>query len=253
MALTRILLDAGAFINAKSKKIITIDFFGCPGMTALALATKYNRIESVKLLLDRGAKVDIKNSEGDTAYDIAVKNANGQLADILFFKNSAAFNQGFAYVFYMCLVALPFVSCAIWLYMNYILFYTIHESTFIVSLSLGLAWFFSFNMYNSIPLIKAICLISSIDCALIWQWVWAWGTASDTSVAYVENVTNLPPVSVEMRMIFCAIFTWLCLNVAWIIEPLLRKYFGWRHYLVIWLIGLWSTWNRFKTSDANVR
>lgn len=41
------------------------------GMTALHMASKYNRIEIVNLLLDFGASVDSKSTDGSTALHIA--------------------------------------------------------------------------------------------------------------------------------------------------------------------------------------
>lgn len=55
----------------------------CGSDTALMTAAKYGRTEMAKELLKKGAKKSLKNSYGETAKDIAVKNKNLDLAKIL--------------------------------------------------------------------------------------------------------------------------------------------------------------------------
>ena len=57
----KLLLDAGAPINDTEPT----------GGTALMVAAKQNRLEVVRLLLDRGAAVGLKSNEGKTARDYA--------------------------------------------------------------------------------------------------------------------------------------------------------------------------------------
>ena len=70
---TRVLLDAGANVNAQNRF----------GNTALMLASSRGNLGIVRLLLSRGADVGIKNSHGSTALDLAVREGNLEVADIL--------------------------------------------------------------------------------------------------------------------------------------------------------------------------
>ena len=54
---TRVLIDAGADVNAKEED----------GWTALMWASRYGRTETVNLLIDAGADINIKNELGWTA------------------------------------------------------------------------------------------------------------------------------------------------------------------------------------------
>lgn len=64
-----ILLDHGAEIDYQSS-ILAFN------PTALMLASELGYYEIAKLLLDRGANIDLKNNRGFTAYNIAKKNGN---------------------------------------------------------------------------------------------------------------------------------------------------------------------------------
>lgn len=70
---TRVLLDAGANVNAQNSF----------GNTALMLASSRGHIEIVRLLVSRGADVRMKNSHGHTALDSAVREGDLEVADIL--------------------------------------------------------------------------------------------------------------------------------------------------------------------------
>jgi len=53
------------------------------GDTALMLASEMGHLEVVKLLLDKGAKVDAKTKSGKTALDIAIQNGHSRIAELL--------------------------------------------------------------------------------------------------------------------------------------------------------------------------
>ena len=57
----RVLIEAGADVNAKSRN----------GMTALMRAAKYNNAEQVELLIESGADVNAMDKYGKTALMIA--------------------------------------------------------------------------------------------------------------------------------------------------------------------------------------
>ena len=55
----------------------------CGNNTPLIVAATYGRIDMAKALLKKGASKSTKNSKGETAKDIAVKNNHPELAKIL--------------------------------------------------------------------------------------------------------------------------------------------------------------------------
>lgn len=55
----------------------------CSDKTPLMYTAKYNTVEFAKALLKAGADVDVKNSEGRTALDYAVKYKNSELENLL--------------------------------------------------------------------------------------------------------------------------------------------------------------------------
>jgi len=55
----------------------------CGNNTPLIVAATYGRIDMAKALLKKGANKSTKNSNGETAKDIAVKNNHPELAKIL--------------------------------------------------------------------------------------------------------------------------------------------------------------------------
>jgi ankyrin repeat protein len=64
------LLELGADVNEKSN-----------GMTPVMYAAKFNRVEILKLLVEKGAKLDVKSEKGLTAETYAKQsNANDALA-----------------------------------------------------------------------------------------------------------------------------------------------------------------------------
>jgi ankyrin repeat protein len=160
------------------------------------------------------------------------------MADVLYFKNNAV-KQRLASVFYVCLAALPFFSCLLWLYMRYLLRHPIHGMTFWVSLIIEISWILGWHMFGSVPIIKAICLLSVMDCALLWQWLWTWQPPDD--------ISELPPLNFGMKIFFLFLFTCLILTLAWMIEPLTGDFsalekitFG----ALIWLAGSWIIFKR---------
>jgi len=69
-----ILLDYGFDPNAKGLK---------NGYTPLHDAVWGSNLEAVKVLLNRGSKPDIKNRDGLTAYELAVKEGKNQIAEYI--------------------------------------------------------------------------------------------------------------------------------------------------------------------------
>lgn len=67
-----LLLNAGADINYKYSE--NNEYIVLPGMTLLMMYGNVNDQSIIKYLLDAGADPTIENDNGDTAYDIAVKN-----------------------------------------------------------------------------------------------------------------------------------------------------------------------------------
>lgn len=55
----------------------------CGNNTPLIVAATYGRIDMAKALLKKGASKSAKNSNGETAKDIAIKNNHSELAKIL--------------------------------------------------------------------------------------------------------------------------------------------------------------------------
>jgi hypothetical protein len=156
-------IAAGADVNAKDKD----------GVTVLMWAAANNRLDSVKLLMRMGARVDAENSEGKTAYDIAVAKRYGNVADALFFKGSA-FAQSLAYSFYALLRVLPFVSCALWLYRRYVSGVAVNMAIIFLSIGFAVVWG-PFGQRPAIPVVKAIAFLLLADLALVWRWSWGWG------------------------------------------------------------------------------
>lgn len=60
-----------------------VDDYDGKGYTALIVATKYNQVEIVRLLLDYGAKTDLPNLEGLTAMDYAIQNGNNAIQEMI--------------------------------------------------------------------------------------------------------------------------------------------------------------------------
>lgn len=81
VAIARSLITHGANVNST-----TTD-----GVTSLMIAAAHDNAPMIGVLLQSGAKPDMKSNEGETAYDIAVKSDNGSATRILdlFAKTSA--------------------------------------------------------------------------------------------------------------------------------------------------------------------
>jgi len=73
LAAARLLLDAGANVNAK----------GEDGDTALHRAAAYDDVELANLLVERGAAVAEQNDCGDTALDVAVRVGSDGIVELL--------------------------------------------------------------------------------------------------------------------------------------------------------------------------
>ncbi|MEL6926151.1 MAG: ankyrin repeat domain-containing protein, partial [Bacteroidota bacterium] len=68
-----LLIGKGASINALNDH----------RQSALFYVAKYGTINNARLLLDKGAKADLRDSDNLTAYDFALKNQNGAVASFL--------------------------------------------------------------------------------------------------------------------------------------------------------------------------
>jgi len=62
-------------------------------MTCLLHASKNNNLELVKMLVDRGAFLEAKNKDGNTALSLAQSNGNAQIIDFLI-ESGASQNTG---------------------------------------------------------------------------------------------------------------------------------------------------------------
>jgi len=63
------------------------------GMTCLLHASKYNNFDLVKMLVDRGAFLEVKNKDGNTALSLAQSNGNTQIINFLI-ESGASQNSG---------------------------------------------------------------------------------------------------------------------------------------------------------------
>lgn len=83
----RYLLDKGAQINARKwehdSRIFGPGRFIGFGGTALHYAASHGRTAAVQLLLEQGARTDIKDREGQTVVQRAEGNGHEETADIL--------------------------------------------------------------------------------------------------------------------------------------------------------------------------
>ena len=73
LAIAELLIESGADLNKQHSN----------GGTALMFATMYGRNEIVKILLVHGAKSDICDFKGLTAYEIAVQQNNKEAMQLL--------------------------------------------------------------------------------------------------------------------------------------------------------------------------
>lgn len=241
--LTRILMDAGANINAKSKPHFFLPY---PDLTVLMWATIYNRVDVVKLLIDRGARIHAKNSQNRTAYDFAVRLRFGAAADILFFENNTL-KYNFALLFYRCLMVLPFLFCFVYLYRHYTLHFPVDRGTFFVSLSLGIFWIvlmegafgIQTRSFGAVPLIKKVWLLFIADSVILWRWVWTRNPEAES--------LRWSPFSFEGKLISSFLFTCFILALVWIVDPWVDHYPDKRLlcYVVPWLIGVIAVYTEF--------
>ena len=230
LELTRILLDAGADINARSHSASTGLFhrnfgtwdmtteFSSPDMTVLMWAVVLNRLDVVKLLIERGANIRVRDSNGRTAYDLAVKLARGRIADVLMFRNNSV-KLTLASVFFILLKALPFIFCLVWLYMHYILRNPIQIPILIYSLWLAPFCIGGRLLFASVPMIKVICLLSIMNLYLLLYWFLAGESEDDISKAKHYSEAKI----VEIFLLVC-----LVLVFAWMINPLLENFSPYR-------------------------
>ncbi|XP_066924835.1 transient receptor potential cation channel subfamily A member 1-like isoform X2 [Clytia hemisphaerica] len=71
-----------------------IDLVGSEGLTPLHLATKYDMTSAAKFLLERGAQVGIKSDYGTTSLAFACRRGNIELVDLLMEKNPGLVDVG---------------------------------------------------------------------------------------------------------------------------------------------------------------
>ena len=70
-------------INSLLRVGININVKNIEGTTPLMAAAQFGADDIVRILLDRGAKPDLLNNDGETAFDIAMKNGHYQIAKML--------------------------------------------------------------------------------------------------------------------------------------------------------------------------
>lgn len=243
--LTRILLDAGADINAKSKPNPPL-FRSYPDLTVLMWAAIYNRADAVKLLIDRGVKINAKNSQRRTAYNFAVKLGLGQVADILFFENNV-FKHNLALLFYLCFEALPFLFSLVWLYRRYTLRFFMDGRTLFASLSLGILWIvlmegafgIQTRLYKTVPLVKKICFLLITNGVVLWRLIWTWDPK--------DAISRWSPFRLEGKIVSSFLFTCFILVLAWTVDPWIDHYSNWRKmfYVIPWLLGIGATYGEW--------
>jgi len=186
---------------------------GSPDITVLMYAVMRNRLDVVKLLVDRGADMNVKtyvmSQRGRTAYEIAAVMGHGRIADVLMFRNNSV-KLTFAYVLFTLLAALPFLSCLVWLYLRYLRHVQIYKEPFLMSLiiaisTLGFLYFFT----PLTPVIKSISLFIFVNLFILPFWFVTWKSAGDTADAIDFKISTREKMSL--------FFSWtcICLVVFW--------------------------------------
>jgi len=74
LELCKLLVEAGADVNAQDHR---------SGETALQLAALYNQIETVRYLLEQGARADVADLDGYTPLIVAEKRGHQEVAELL--------------------------------------------------------------------------------------------------------------------------------------------------------------------------
>ena len=68
-----LLLQAGSDVNFQNKQ----------GQTALMRAVQFEKIEMIKYLILKGARLDLKDNNGQTALNMAIESSNKGIFDLL--------------------------------------------------------------------------------------------------------------------------------------------------------------------------
>jgi ankyrin repeat protein len=71
ISVVKMLINAGADVNAVNKNKVTVLQFACNVKGSLDIGFEEQRLKIVQLLLDKGADVTVRNSHGLTALDMA--------------------------------------------------------------------------------------------------------------------------------------------------------------------------------------
>ena len=79
----QMLIDAGADVNALDKTNFSVLQAACNIEGSLSIGFEKQRVEIIKLLLEKGAKVAGRNANGLTALDMAKKIKNTEVIDLL--------------------------------------------------------------------------------------------------------------------------------------------------------------------------
>ncbi len=74
-----VLIKRGANVNAEWNQVAT----GDGNWNALHIAANWDEVESAKVLLKAGTNVNAKTLKGETPLDVAVRNSNTRLADLI--------------------------------------------------------------------------------------------------------------------------------------------------------------------------
>ena len=209
----KILLDAGANFDVLSGPVLEY-----PDMTVLMWTAAIGEPETTKLLLTRGANANVRNSQGKTAYDIAVEKRNGGVADVLFFRGSV-FLQKAAYAFYYLLAVVPFAILALCLYEHHEWLDLRDVSILLLSGSVGFFWilfevFLFSGIASMVPLIKRIVLLAAADSMLVMN-LWYW--------RYLKGFSVIPYQFKYIMALLCTMgsIAWFWLQEPWL--PSLSK------------------------------
>ncbi len=62
---------------------LDVNVIGLHGRTALMAAAKFDRLDTVKLLLKNGARIDVKNEAGETALQVAQENSTNEIVQLI--------------------------------------------------------------------------------------------------------------------------------------------------------------------------
>ena len=239
--LTRILVEAGANVRARSEPCRGVyssrhgGLRDYPDMTVLMWAAEYGRTGAVRILLDSGAGAEEQNSEGETAGDIAARNGDRRMSDILFFQNDDM-RIALAYLAALCLRLFPFVICLLWLWLR-LWRRPVHWTALIPALATVVFLLSGGGVLNAISVMKENALLLGLNAAALWQWF----RVSD------RDANALP--SLKRRLFLLVIATWTLLSIFWIVSPFAARTTA--PVKLLWLALIWGAAANRILSEKN--